>query len=413
MKIIYLIDDFPPDKMTSSGILTLNLAKKMLELGHAVSVITTVQNNSLAGTNNYQGIEVYKIYTKYHARWRAYLSLYNLQVIKKVEKIIKKEKPDVCHFQHMHTYISYHSFKIAKKYSQAVFLTAHDAMLFHYGKLTEFINEKDLSCPKQFNYKINSWQIIKRFKRRYNPFRNITIKYYLKYVDKIFAVSHALKSVLNQNKINNVTVINNGIDINEWEASIDIIENFRNKYNLNGKNVILFAGRLSFLKGGHVILEAMKKISKEISNTVLMVMGENDIYYQKMFEYAKKNNINIFLTGWLRGDELKAGYFVADLVVVPSICFDPFPTINLEAMTCSKPVVGTCFGGTSEVVENNKTGYIVNPHNTQEMAEKIINLLKDKSKMVKFGELGHQRIKEKFSLDLQVKKTLDWYKKFI
>ena len=96
---------------------------------------------------------------------------------------------------------------------------------------------------------------------------------------------------------------------------------------------------------------------------------------------------------------------------MPSIYLDPFPRINLEAMASKKPVVGTCFGGTPEVVINNQTGYIVNPLNAEMMARKIIDLLKNFQKAKKFGEAGYQRVINEFSLEKQVKITLEYYNK--
>lgn len=102
-------------------------------------------------------------------------------------------------------------------------------------------------------------------------------------------------------------------------------------------------------------------------------------------------------------------YNASDVVVVPSLYLDPFPTVNLEAMACKKPVVGTCFGGTPEIVRDGITGYIVNPLNVENMAEKIVDLLKNSEKAKKFGQAGYERVKSQFSLDKQVLETLRWY----
>jgi len=199
MKILILSDGFPPNHIGGAEIIAFNLAKDLKEKGHEIFIITTTQKKNQEIEKEYFGLKIYQIYSNYHERWRAYLSLYNPQTISYIEKIIKEIRPDVIHAHNIHKYISYHSLRISKKYSKSVFLTVHDVMLFHYGKLVEFVNQNDLSVPKNFNYKIRPWQQIKRFKKRYNPFRNIIIKHYLKYIDKIFAVSHTLKDALNQN----------------------------------------------------------------------------------------------------------------------------------------------------------------------------------------------------------------------
>jgi len=413
MKILFLQDKFPPENQGGAGMVVFNLASCIQKLGHQVYIITTVQNKDDIDSTNYKGLKIFKIYANYHERWRSYLSLYNYQTINKVEKIIKQIQPDIVHFHNIHYYLSYACLKIAKQCSKAVFLTTHDVMLFHYGKLFEFINFNDLLIPKTFNHKITPWPQIKRFKKRYNPFRNIIIRHYLKYVDKIFAVSRILKDALNQNNIKNVEVIHNGIDVKNWQIEEKMIKEFQDKYNLKNKKIVLFGGRLNFLKGGNKIIEAMELVSKEVPNIILLVLGEKDGYAQIMKELAKEKGIDLILTGWIKNNELKSAYFCSNIVATPSLCLDTFNMMNLEAMVCQKPVVGTCFGGTSEIILDNKTGYIVNPLDIQTMAEKIIDLLKNPQKAKQFGEAGYQRVKNNFSLKRQVEQTLNWYERFL
>ena len=175
------------------------------------------------------------------------------------------------------------------------------------------------------------------------------------------------------------------------------------------KKVVLFAGRLSQPKGGVKIIEAMEIVSREIPNTILLVAGDKEGYAKEMIKIAKKKNVRIVLTGFLDHQGMKAAYHSSDVVVTPSIYLDPFPTVNLEAMACSKPVVGTCFGGTPEVVVDGKTGYIVNPLDEKAMAEKIIYLLKNPAKAKKMGRAGYLRIKENFSTNSNTNQILKAY----
>ena len=99
----------------------------------------------------------------------------------------------------------------------------------------------------------------------------------------------------------------------------------------------------------------------------------------------------------------------ADIFVSPSVCFDSFPTVNLEAMACKKPVITSCFGGSREVVVDNSTGYIINPFDIDNFANKIIDLLTDPSKAKSFGEKGYDRLVSNFTLEGQTKKLLKYY----
>ena len=411
MKILILSGGFPPTSNAGAEKVAFNLAKGFQKLGKQVYIITTVQKKIETGKLDYQGLTIFQIYANYHQRWHSYLGLYNPQTVSRVKAIIKRIQPDVTHIHVPHHYLSYYCLKIAKKYSKAVFLTVHDVMPFHHGKLIEFINPNNLSIPKTFNYKVTPWQQIKRFKKRYNPFRNIIIRHYLKYVDKIFAVSYALKCALNQNNIKNVEVIHNGIDVNEWQVNNEKLKNFKKKYNLFNKKIVFFAGRLGAFKGGGKIIGIMEVVTRQIPNTVLLVAGRKDSYAQEMLELAENKNVSLILTGWIEDDDLKSAYHSSDIIVTPSIYLDPFNLINIEGMACKKPVVGTCFGGTTEIVVDNKTGYIVNPFNAQIMAEKIIDLLKNPDKAEQFGQAGYQRIKKHFTIQNQVEETFQYYQK--
>src|SRR3989344_1700992 len=409
MRILILSDSYA----TGGGAaqVTRFMAQGLKNRGHDILVVISTQDKTLADSKIIDGIEVRKIYTDYNLFWRAYRGLYNSPAIKEIKKIINNFKPDVVQAHNIHSYISYHALKIAKKSGAKVFLTAHDVQLFHYGKLVEFIDPNNLTVPEKFNYKINALQQIKRYGKTYNPLRNIVIRHYLKYVDKIFAVSNSLKEALTQNGITNVAVIYKGIDPSEWQSDKNDIEEFKKKYSLTEKKIVLFGGRLSETKGGKEIVLAMKKVTKEVSDARLLVLGEIDDYAKKMVDLAAGQGIKdkLIFTGWLMGDLLKSAFNACDIVAVPSICFDSFPTVNLEAMACHKPVVATCFGGSQEAVLDGETGYIVNPYDVNNLALKIIYLLKNPSEALRLGENGYTLVKTEFSLDKMVSNYLSFY----
>lgn len=380
MKILFLTDDFPPQTFGGAGFSTFYLASGMQKAGHQIFVVTTCRNKSDEGNRDWRGLRVFRISANYHERWQAYFSLYNPQTVKKVEKIIRDVNPDIVHAHNIHFYLSYHCLKIAKKLKKPVFFTARDTMLFSYGKI--------------LNARISWLDNLKQAKKRYNPLRNFFIKRYLNYADRILAVSMALSGALNQNGIKNTEVSYTGIDVEDWGTSPELVEGFKKKHNLYDKKVVFFGGRISGLKGLEHLNQAMTKVKEKIPEAVLLAAGNGGV-------------------GWLLDRELRAAYHSSDVVAVPSVYLDPFPRTNLEAMACHKPVVGTCYGGTPEIVQDGITGFIVNPNNTGLLAEKIIDLLLNPEKARQFGEAGFERVKKYFGLDAHVAETLAWYQKFI
>jgi len=407
MKILFLSEDFPPFGIGGSAVVAYNLAKGLKDKGHDVFVITTIREKLNQGEFESDGLKIFRIYSDYHPRWQSWFSLYNPQVVFKVKKIIKEIKPDIVHVHNVHWHFSYHCLKIAKSYARAVFLTAHDVMMVHYGKLMP----KNGSCF----YKISILDQIREAEKRYNPFRNIIIRHYLKYVDKIFAVSNAIKKILAINNIKNVETIYNGIDVENWKIDPEKISDFKKKYSLQNKKIILFAGRLSGAKGGQEILKAIVQIKGEIGNVILLVAGERNKYVGEMENLIRKLHIEQYVKfiGWLDREEAKSAFFASDVCITPSIYLDPFPTVNLEAMASKKPIIGTQFGGTPEIVVDKETGYLVNSSDTKDMADKTVELLKNPQKAKQFGEAGYKRVKENFSLQKQIEETLNFYHIFL
>jgi len=411
MKILILSDNF--DNKGGAAVIARSMAQGFKQACHDVYVITSVQDKTLVGRKIVEDVKVWSIYSSYNLFWRAYRSLHNPQTVRHIAKIIEEVKPDVVHAHNIHIHLSYHALRIAKKSGAKVFLTAHDVMLFHYGKLVEYIDPNDLSCPEEFNYKISIWQQIKRAGKTYNPLRNLIIRHYLKYVDKIFTVSDALKEALTQNGIANIAVVYNGIDAGEWRSDDAGMKEFKKKYDLTGKKNILFGGRLNETKGGKEIVLAMSEIIKEIPEARILVLGKIDAYAAQLIDFAAKLGIKdkLIFTGWLAGDLLKSAFNACDIVAIPSVCFDSFPTINLEAMACRKPVIATCFGGSREAVLDGETGYIVNPFNIEEMADKIAYLLNNPDIAKRLGETGYEKVKKEFNLEKMTNDYLGWYDK--
>jgi glycosyltransferase involved in cell wall biosynthesis len=294
---------------------------------------------------------------------------------------------------------------LARKAGARVVLTAHDVMSFNYSKLTEYIVQDDLSVPQTFNYQVHPLRQLREQRLRYNPFRNILIRYIFTHnVDKIVAVSEALKLALNVNHIDNVETIHNGIDVHEWKESTEVVQGFKNEHKI-GDSAILFGGRLSGIKGASKIIETVAQVRTSVPHVQLLVVGKKDKAAERMLRYAAHLNISdaILFTGWISGYELHAAYQSAALVVVPTLSFDSFPTMNLEAFACSKPVLATCFGGSHEIVEDGISGYVINPFDTNTVAKRIVEILSDPQKAQAMGRNGYERVTSDFSLSAQAK----------
>lgn len=415
MRILFLSDDFPPKSFGGAGIITYNLAKAIVKAGHEMFVITTVQDKAVPrGWKNLDGMKVYDLYNDYDGRFAAYVSLYNPGTLGVIEKIIQEVKPDVIHAHNIHNNISYHALKIARKYTDKVFLTTHDAMAFNYGKLVNYYDKNDLSVHTQFSYKVGFLQNLKTAKKRYNPFRNLAIRYYLNtYPKKIFSITDKVKDALSQNGIKNVTTIHYGIELEDQYVSPEETHIYAKKLGLLGKKVVFFGGRLSEAKGGKVMVDALQVLVNSDTSVSMLIAGTPNGYADYLLQYATQLGVrdHIVFTGWLSQDDMRKAYAVCNVVATPSLYFDAFNIFNMEAGAAGKPVVGTCFGGTPEIVLDGQTGIIVNPRNIEMLASALKKLLDDPEYTHKLGMMGRKRMENFFTMERFVQDSLDWYLK--
>jgi hypothetical protein len=110
-----------------------------------------------------------------------------------------------------------------------------------------------------------------------------------------------------------------------------------------------------------------------------------------------------------RRRELQCAYAATDVFVTPSICFDTFGLVNLEAMEHRKPVVATVFGGSREVLEHGVTGFVENPFDVAAYAGRIGVLLADPALRARQGEAGYVRLRERFTIERLAQDFLEEY----
>ncbi len=415
MKILILADAFPPDYCDGAGIAAYRIAMALLESGNELFVITTTREKQKEGISEYKGLKIYNIYSNYNLKLRSYVSLWNYFVVKKIDTLIREIKPEVVHAHNIHTYLSYKSLETAKKYCNAVLVTLHDLMAVHYGKFKNFYEKDCLSANCKYKYKISLTQKLSMAGKQYNLFRNMIIKHYLKFADKIFSISNEQKKVLETNGIKNIETVYNGINLDNWSAGDEAVKNFKEKYLLTENKIVFFAvNRLSVDKGSHVIIESFKKVKDGVPSAKLLIAGNVNHATKDMQNIASNFAVadSICFTGLLSEESMKAAYASSDVCVTPSIYFDPFNLSNIEAMAAKKPVVGTCFGGTPEIIKDGTTGFIVNPFNVDMMSDKIVTLLNNSELAKNMGVNGANRVKNLFNIRIISEQYYQYYKIF-
>jgi len=189
-----------------------------------------------------------------------------------------------------------------------------------------------------------------------------------------------------------VRVIPGGVDLRKFNPSIDTSDIDR-KYNLAGKKIVVFAGKLTAYKGVKYLIKAARKIPAEV--VILGEGPERSILEGQVKEYGIKN---VHFIGHLgTSNELNKFYKRASVFVAPSVWDEPLGLVILEAMACKTPVVVTRKGGIPLAVKDGVNGYFVRPRNATEIAEKVNLLLANDQKRGKMAENARRIAEEKFS----------------
>ena len=85
----------------------------------------------------------------------------------------------------------------------------------------------------------------------------------------------------------------------------------------------------------------------------------------------------------------------ASIFVMPSLC-EPFGLVFLEAMAYALPCIGTRIDAMPEIITDGETGFLVTPKNVNDLAEKIITLLKNVRLLESMGEKGSEKVQMNF-----------------
>jgi len=176
-----------------------------------------------------------------------------------------------------------------------------------------------------------------------------------------------------------------------------------------GKTIIAAAGRLSPEKGHKYLIEAMPRVLASKKDAVLLVFGDgplrNDL--MKLAERVGCGN-SIYFLGFVPG--FSSFLNNVDLFVLPSLA-EGLPNALLEALAAAKPVVATAVGGVPEVVSNGKTGILISPEDSDQLAGAIIKLLSDAGLARAMGQAGKETVHKSYSFQKQLQLLIEVYSK--
>jgi glycosyltransferase involved in cell wall biosynthesis len=185
------------------------------------------------------------------------------------------------------------------------------------------------------------------------------------------------------------------------EEYLDQAQKIKEDLGLYNKKIVLYVGRLITRKGVDYLIESFAKLEKELSDAVLVIVGDGDLR-EKLEELSHKKNIKdkVYFLGQIDNKDLPSYYLLSDICVVPSITYemgDPWVFIINEAMEFRKPVIATdAVGAAFDMIDNGKNGFIVPEKDVNALFVSMKKILSNEKLEDEMGNRSGQIIKSSF-----------------
>jgi glycosyltransferase involved in cell wall biosynthesis len=246
-----------------------------------------------------------------------------------------------------------------------------------------------------------------------------------KYAHKIYPNSVGLKDFILQNKFTTLDKIkvlgngsSNGVDTSFYNKDYPNAEvealNLKQRLGIETSDFIfMFLGRLAKDKGIIELVSAFNKLSENNPNLKLLLVGpleEENSFLPKETLQIIKNTKAIIYPG--RTDNVRAFLKLADVFVLPSFR-EGFPNALLQAGAMSLPLIATNINGCNEIIEHNKTGFLVPIQDEKSLLDKMKFLYENSETRINFGDKIRETIEEKFKQSIIWEELLNEYKFYL
>lgn len=170
---------------------------------------------------------------------------------------------------------------------------------------------------------------------------------------------------------------------------------------------VVFVGTISAVKGCGDLFEAGRLLSSQGKAFNMYLYGKLGAYACKL-KQMESSNPWFHVMGKVKREDVYGLYKNATVVCLPS-WWDNMPMTCLEAMGVGAIVLGSSSGGMAEIIDDGKSGYLVDPKNPHLLAESLSKIIDMKEGRKAISQNAQKRIRESFSMDVIVQQMIDYY----
>jgi len=329
--------------------------------------------------------------------------LWSFEAARKFDALLDEAKPDVIHAHNIYHQLSPSILAVAKKRGVPVVMTLHDYHLVspNYGMFDRGrVEEPDPKHPY--------WDTYRRKLIGGSVSRSALSAFegWLHHV--MGAYDHVAKFIV-PSEFARKKMIAYGVEEKRLEVVPHLIDLAGRTPRYESEARVVFVGRLSEEKGADVLLRAMK----DVRGLTCAVIGDGP-EKAKLVALAEELKLeNVETLSALYGEDLDREIARAKAVVIPSKSYETFGLTALEAYAWGKPVIAARIGALPEVVHEAKTGWLFEPGDHKDLAEKLNWLSGEYARAAAMGREGRRLAETEYAPGLHLGRIHRIYKEAI
>jgi len=379
--------------MSASSITTRGIIKKLMEKGHEITLLVPKRCSEQALICSSMRFENNSKVTI--VRTPTFVSSYLIDKSRRMRTLVLSVS---------HIFLVLKGLKVCKQKRYDLIISQHHSS--HFASLSALLLSQVFKLP-----------LIVRTHDIYDLASGFFESLYLRLLDKIYravlrladyvcVVSNPLRLMVVQThklREDKVLVFPNAVDIKTFRPNMNA-SSLRRALGVEGRKILLFAGRITEERGLALLIKALPKIVAEKSDVMVLVVGEGSqkSYLERLAMELRVEEFvrfiqpvsHIKMPKFISLSEVTVGPLVATLDTLGSV-----PRKVLEYMACAKPVV-VCRGGvSSDLIIQGYNGFLIPPEDTDELASVILKLVNNSDLAKEIGSNAREYVEQFYDWD--------------